>query len=255
MGKGALDYEDVHALGTVGLQSRDYALAGFEDADVVITVGYDLVEHSPSNWNPKRNKTIICVDSVPSEVDEYFITEIDLVGDLYHILSRLTEELRHTQRTTRSVTAGRHRARPLRGGQGRRRVPDAPAARAVGDPPGARPPRHADLRRRPAQAVDRPHVPGARAEHGADRQRPRGDGDRAADGDRRQARAPRPQRRHGQRRRRLPDERAGARDGRPAQDARSSTSFGRTPNSARSSGSRTRSSGATSGQTSPTPTS
>ena len=95
MGKGALDYTDEHALGTVGLQSRDYALAGFEDADVVITVGYDLVEHAPSNWNPKRDKTIVCIDSVASEVDEYFITEIDLVGDLYHILSRLTEELRH----------------------------------------------------------------------------------------------------------------------------------------------------------------
>ncbi len=94
MGKGSLDYRDPNALGTVGLQSRDYALAGFEDADVVITVGYDLVEHAPSNWNPKRDKTIVCIDSVPSEVDEHFITEVDLVGDLYHILSRLAEELR-----------------------------------------------------------------------------------------------------------------------------------------------------------------
>src|SRR5690348_901570 len=56
MGKGSLDYQDPQALGTVGLQSRDYALAGFEDADVVITVGYDLVEHAPSNWNAKRDK-------------------------------------------------------------------------------------------------------------------------------------------------------------------------------------------------------
>jgi acetolactate synthase-1/2/3 large subunit len=102
MGKGALDYEDPHSLGTVGLQSRDYALAGFEDADVVVTVGYDLVEHAPSNWNPKRNKKIVCIDSVPPEVDENFITEIDLVGDLYHILSRLTEELRHSPRTVTS---------------------------------------------------------------------------------------------------------------------------------------------------------
>jgi acetolactate synthase-1/2/3 large subunit len=94
MGKGALDYEDPNLLGTVGLQSRDYALAGFEDADVVITVGYDLVEHAPSNWNPRRNKRIVCIDTVPAEVDEHFITEVDLVGDLYHILTRLTEELR-----------------------------------------------------------------------------------------------------------------------------------------------------------------
>jgi acetolactate synthase I/II/III large subunit len=94
MGKGLLDYEDPHWLGTVGLQSRDYTLAGFEDADVVITVGYDLVEHSPEHWNPKKNKKIVCIDTTSAEVDEYFQTEVDLVGDLYHILTRLAEELR-----------------------------------------------------------------------------------------------------------------------------------------------------------------
>jgi acetolactate synthase I/II/III large subunit len=94
MGKGGLDYQDRHALGTVGLQSRDYALAGFDDADVVITVGYDLVEHSPANWNPDRDKRIVCIDTVAPEVDEHFMTEVDLVGDLDHILTRLAEELR-----------------------------------------------------------------------------------------------------------------------------------------------------------------
>src|SRR6476620_10203831 len=66
MGKGLLDYQDPKALGTVGLQSRDYAMAGFEDADVVIAIGYDLVEHSPSHWNPKRDKKIIVIDSEPA---------------------------------------------------------------------------------------------------------------------------------------------------------------------------------------------
>jgi acetolactate synthase I/II/III large subunit len=93
MGKGALDYEDPRALGTVGLQSRDYALAGFEDADVVITVGYDLVEHAPANWNPKRDKRIVCIDTVAPEVDEHFMTEVDLIGDLASILTWLAEEL------------------------------------------------------------------------------------------------------------------------------------------------------------------
>src|SRR3712207_1388004 len=97
MGKGCLDYQDPRSLGTVGLQSRDYALAGFEEADVVITVGYDLVEHAPANWNPDRDKRIVCIDTVAAEVDEYFITEVDLVGDLYHILSRLAEELRDAE--------------------------------------------------------------------------------------------------------------------------------------------------------------
>jgi acetolactate synthase I/II/III large subunit len=100
MGKGLLDYEDPHWLGTVGLQSRDYALAGFEDADVVITVGYDLVEHSPENWNPSKNKKIVCIDTTSAEVDEYFQTDVDLVGDLYHILTRLAEELRDAPHAT-----------------------------------------------------------------------------------------------------------------------------------------------------------
>jgi acetolactate synthase I/II/III large subunit len=94
MGKGALDYADPRALGTVGLQSRDYALAGFEDADVVIAIGYDLVEHSPKHWNPKRDKKIVVVDSEPAEIDEFFTPEVELVGDIYHVITRLAEECR-----------------------------------------------------------------------------------------------------------------------------------------------------------------
>ena len=95
MGKGLIDYEDPHGVGVVGLQHRDYELAGFEDADVVITVGYDLVEHDPANWNPRGDKKIVCVDTVSPEIDEHFVTDVDLIGDMYHILSRLSEECRH----------------------------------------------------------------------------------------------------------------------------------------------------------------
>ena len=92
MGKGLIDYEDKRSLGTVGLQSRDYALAGFEDADVVIAVGYDLVEHAPEHWNPDGDKRIVYVDTVSSEVDEHFATEVDLVGDVGYILGELGRE-------------------------------------------------------------------------------------------------------------------------------------------------------------------
>ena len=65
MAKGLVDYEDPKALGTVGLQSRDYEMAGFEEADLVIAIGYDLVEHSPKHWNPRRDKQIIVIDWSP----------------------------------------------------------------------------------------------------------------------------------------------------------------------------------------------
>jgi acetolactate synthase-1/2/3 large subunit len=89
MAKGLIDYEDPHALGTVGLQARDYEMAGFEDADVVIAVGYDLVEHKPENWNPKADKQIVVIDTVPAEIDEFYVPAVELVGDIAHVLARL----------------------------------------------------------------------------------------------------------------------------------------------------------------------
>jgi acetolactate synthase-1/2/3 large subunit len=95
MGKGAIDASSPDSLGTVGLQAGDYRMAGFDQADVVIAIGYDLVEHSPKHWNPQKDKKVICIDSVPAEIDEYFIPEVELVGDIYHVLARLGEECRH----------------------------------------------------------------------------------------------------------------------------------------------------------------
>jgi len=115
MGKGLLPYDNPKALGSVGLQAGDYAMAGFEGADVVLAIGYDLVEHSPEHWNPKRDKRIVCIDSVPAETDANFIPEVELVGDLYAILTRLGEECRdvpHQGGSTRlrDVVLGRFEA-------------------------------------------------------------------------------------------------------------------------------------------------
>ncbi|MBA3301521.1 MAG: acetolactate synthase large subunit [Thermoleophilaceae bacterium] len=115
MGKGLLEPDDPQGLGAVGLQSGDYKMAGFEEADLVLAIGWDLVEHSPGHWNPGRDKKIICIDSLPAEIDEYFIPEVELVGDIYHVLSRLSEECRHVphaggSQRLREVVTGRFEA-------------------------------------------------------------------------------------------------------------------------------------------------
>ena len=89
MGKGVIDPDDPLWRGTVGLTAKDYSLAGFDDSDLVITVGYDIVEHAPSHWNADGTKRIVNIDTVAAEVDQHFIPEIDLVGDLALILDRL----------------------------------------------------------------------------------------------------------------------------------------------------------------------
>ena len=89
MAKGLVPASSEHSLGAVGLQAGDFSMAGFDEADLVITVGYDLVEHSPELWNPKRDKRIVCIDSVPAETDESFLPEVELVGDPATTLRRL----------------------------------------------------------------------------------------------------------------------------------------------------------------------
>jgi acetolactate synthase I/II/III large subunit len=96
MGKGLIPADDPHALGATGLQAGDYAMAGFDDADVVVTVGYDLVEHAPRHWNPAGDKTIICIDTLAAEIDAHYTPTVELVGDIYHSLSRLAQECRRT---------------------------------------------------------------------------------------------------------------------------------------------------------------
>ena len=52
LGKGVFPDDHPNALGTIGFMVKDYANFGFDRADVVVAVGYDLVEYSPSRWNP-----------------------------------------------------------------------------------------------------------------------------------------------------------------------------------------------------------
>ena len=91
MGKGSVDFADSRSLGAVGLQAGDYEMAGFGDADVVIAIGYDLVEHAPRFWNPLRDKTIVCLDTVPAEVDEHYLPSVELIGNLGGVIEQLTD--------------------------------------------------------------------------------------------------------------------------------------------------------------------
>ena len=89
MGKGAVDDRSHLSLMAVGLQARDHVLTGFDRADLVIAVGYDLVEYAPAHWNPGGTKRIIHIDTQPAEVDGDYQPEIELIGDIGGALEEL----------------------------------------------------------------------------------------------------------------------------------------------------------------------
>ena len=98
MGKGSIDYRNPLSLFTVGLQARDWIMCGFDRADVVIAIGYDFVEYSPSHWNRDKKKRIIHIDVVPSEIDEYYMPEAEIVSEIKDSLKSLTGILKEKKR-------------------------------------------------------------------------------------------------------------------------------------------------------------
>ena len=226
MGKGAIDDRSHLSLMAVGLQARDHVLTGFDRADLVIAVGYDLVEYAPAYWNPDGVKRIIHIDTQPAEVDGDYQPEIELIGDIGGALEELLAATLPGGVGGRSATQ-RHESREtlvhadlrtalladLHAGESDDGYPITPQ-RAIFDLRRALgPERHRGQRRRRAQDLGRAPVPGVRAEHGDHLERVRVDGHRPARCDRGEARPPGAARRGAVRRRRLPHERPGARDG------------------------------------------
>ena len=94
MAKGAIPFSHSLSLGTVGLQSRDYVACGFDRADVIICVGFDMVEYSPSLWHQDGDRKIVHIDSMPAEVDKHYILEVGVTGCIADALNRIAEVAR-----------------------------------------------------------------------------------------------------------------------------------------------------------------
>ena len=77
------------ALGSAGLQANDYVSCGFDQADVIICVGYDLVEYHPYLWHPSRDRCIVHIDHSPAETDGHYPVAVGVVGDIKHSLDRI----------------------------------------------------------------------------------------------------------------------------------------------------------------------
>lgn len=93
MAKGCVDMDADYCLYTVGLGTKDRVNLAIDDADLVITLGFDMVEYHPRLWNPGMDKRIIHADFLPAEIDANYHPEIELIGDLAHTLWMLNERV------------------------------------------------------------------------------------------------------------------------------------------------------------------
>ena len=115
MAKGCVDMDADYCLYTIGLQSKDLVACALDAADVVLALGYDMVEYHPHLWNAQGGKHIIHADFLPAEIDEDYHPETEIVGDLAHTLWMLNQrvdangglnlDLTHQAETRRNMQA------------------------------------------------------------------------------------------------------------------------------------------------------
>jgi acetolactate synthase I/II/III large subunit len=132
-GKGVFSDDHPQALGAVGFMRHDYVNFGFDNADVIVTVGYELQEFDPVRINPLGDKQIIHIHRFPAEVDLHYNVAVGLQADIGHSLDALAAAVdRNFEQSAepqliRSLLAGE-----LERGRADDRFPVAPA-RIVAD--------------------------------------------------------------------------------------------------------------------------
>ncbi|MEM6582142.1 MAG: acetolactate synthase large subunit, partial [Pseudomonadota bacterium] len=94
MAKGAVDFKVEECLYTVGLGTKDIGTCAIDAADLVIAIGFDMVEYHPQSWNADGAKAIVHIDFQQAEIDSAYHPEIELVGDIADNLSVLTEQIK-----------------------------------------------------------------------------------------------------------------------------------------------------------------
>jgi len=92
MGKGVFPDNHPNALGTIGFMVHDYANFGFDQADVILSVGYDMQEFDPVKINPKGDKQIIHIHRYPAQVDAHYHLAVGIQGDISESLNALARE-------------------------------------------------------------------------------------------------------------------------------------------------------------------
>jgi acetolactate synthase-1/2/3 large subunit len=92
-GKGVMPDDHRNSIGTLGFMQHDYVNFGFDHADVVIAVGYELQEFDPIRINPQADKKIIHIHRFPAEVDAHYSVDVGIIGDISDSLDALTDAL------------------------------------------------------------------------------------------------------------------------------------------------------------------
>lgn len=91
MAKGVVSYKNPLSLWTIGMAQKDYVNYALEESDLVLAVGYDIVEYAPKKWNADGRHKIIHIGEQKAEINKYYIPAVEVVGDISNSLYEISK--------------------------------------------------------------------------------------------------------------------------------------------------------------------
>ncbi len=92
-GKGVISDHIPNALGVVGFMKHDYENFAFDEADLIISVGFSIQQFDPKKINPNDDKTIIHINTFIEDTDAHYSTALNIMGDIDQTLEALITRL------------------------------------------------------------------------------------------------------------------------------------------------------------------
>lgn len=91
---GVISRDLVHCfVGRIGLFKNQPGDKILDEADLVMTVGYNPVEYDPELWNTNKLKKIIHLDYNPAEIHTTYMPQLEVIGDIASSINLLAPQL------------------------------------------------------------------------------------------------------------------------------------------------------------------
>ncbi|MCD2256835.1 acetolactate synthase large subunit [Lactobacillus sp. CC-MHH1034] len=93
MAKGAISDREANALGVVGFMRHDYENFAFDQADLIIAVGFSIQQFDPAKINPNGDKKILHINMFREDPDSHYNVSLNIVANIAKSLARLNTGL------------------------------------------------------------------------------------------------------------------------------------------------------------------
>lgn len=93
MAKGLVSDRETNVLGVIGFMNHDYENFAFDKADLILSIGYDLIEFKAKVINPKMDKKIVHIHNFIQDTDANFMPNVCIESEIKYALNRLIDEI------------------------------------------------------------------------------------------------------------------------------------------------------------------